>query len=132
MIINNNGYLDWPDYQTRFGFISLSPIKSKIAASRYITKYVTKTLLQNKHQKTYYCSRGLKTAQEVFNQFGYEDQQEFYDYFFRIKFDFENDYCRLKYLDQESYNVLFDDKVKHQKSVNDQIDQGLALFDYLD
>ena len=72
MIINNNGYLDWPDYQARFGFISLSPIKSKIAASRYITKYVTKTLLQNKNQKTYYCSRGLKTAEEVFNQFGYE------------------------------------------------------------
>ena len=132
MIINNNGYLDWPDYQARFGFISLSPIKSKIAASRYITKYVTKTLLQNKNQKTYYCSRGLKTAEEVFNQFGYEDQQEFAKYFFRIKYDFSNDYCRVKYLDQEFYNILFDDKVKHQKRINDQIDQDLALFDYLD
>ena len=132
LIINKYDYLDWPDYGNRFGYISLGPIKSKARAASYITKYVTKTLLQDKNLKAYYCSRGLKTAEEVYHSFGYQDQLEFSKYFFNIRYDVYNDYCRVKYLDQESYNVLFDDKVKHQNKINDQIDQDLALFDYLD
>lgn len=61
---NGNGYLDWPRYRRKFGFISLDAIKNAVAVSKYITKYVRKdtdataTALES-GRHLYYHSRGL-------------------------------------------------------------------------
>lgn len=39
---NRNGFLEWTSHARRFGFTSLSRIRSHEACSRYITKYVSK------------------------------------------------------------------------------------------
>ena len=40
----NSEYQNWPDYQQKFGFCSLGPVKHPIATAFYITKYVSKDL----------------------------------------------------------------------------------------
>lgn len=62
------GFLNWPDYQAKFGYCSLAPIRDPIATAFYITKYVSKDLSRRggdlgKH--LYFHSRPLKTAEKV-------------------------------------------------------------------
>lgn len=55
----------WNDYDKKFGFCDLEPIKNQEAVSKYVTKYVTKqlgALVQVINAHIYYCSRGLNTA----------------------------------------------------------------------
>jgi hypothetical protein len=57
----NQPVYEWPAYREKFGFCDLEPIKSQEAASRYVTKYITKELSRsvtkvNAHM--YYCSKG--------------------------------------------------------------------------
>lgn len=64
------GFLNWPDYQTKFGFCSLAPIRDPIATAFYISKYVSKDLSRRagdlgKH--LYFHSRPLKKAENVSN-----------------------------------------------------------------
>lgn len=64
----NGGFLNWPDYQEKFGYCSLAPIKDPIAVSFYITKYISKDMGQRvgalgKH--LYFHSRPLKTAEKA-------------------------------------------------------------------
>lgn len=64
----NGGFLNWPDYQAKFGYCSLAPIKDPVAVSFYITKYISKDLSRRagdlgKH--LYFHSRPLKTAAKV-------------------------------------------------------------------
>lgn len=64
----NRGYLNWPDYASRFGFCSLSPIKDPYRVAYYITKYVTKDLCQRKNEvgsHLYYSSQRLNRAVRV-------------------------------------------------------------------
>lgn len=56
---------DWPAYRKSFGWVDMEPIRSRDAAARYITKYITKAgdstakaLDLGKH--LYYPTRGLK------------------------------------------------------------------------
>lgn len=65
LVKNGNGYLDWPRYRCKFGYISIDPIRNKVAVSRYITKYIRKgtdetaaALDSGRH--LYYHSRGLR------------------------------------------------------------------------
>lgn len=39
-----NGYFDWPDYNRKFGFCSLDLIRDKVKISKYITKYIYKSI----------------------------------------------------------------------------------------
>lgn len=58
-------YFNWPDYQKKFGFCSLSPIRDKVACSFYITKYVSKSLSDTKDflgKHSILVSRGLMRA----------------------------------------------------------------------
>lgn len=62
---------DWPEYRSSFGFVDMEPIRSRDAAARYITKYITKS-----HDSTarsiksgnhlYYVTRGLKLYERIF------------------------------------------------------------------
>jgi hypothetical protein len=66
LCINQHGYLDWPEYSSRFGYCSLSPIKSHEAVSKYILKYIGKGFNERKvGEHLYYCSRGLRKAELV-------------------------------------------------------------------
>lgn len=65
---NEHGYLDWPAYRRRFGYISLSPVQSRTACARYISKYVSKDLASRASElgsHLYYASRGLKGRELV-------------------------------------------------------------------
>lgn len=61
---------DWPAYRESFGWVDMEPIRSRDAAARYISKYVTKAsdstaqaLEVGKH--LYYVTRGLKRPERV-------------------------------------------------------------------
>lgn len=63
--VNEHGYLDWPAYREKFGWVSLDKLRNKEACSKYITKYISKNLsscVKQFNAKLYYCSKGLKTA----------------------------------------------------------------------
>lgn len=66
LVRNQYGYLDMPYYANRFGYISLSPVKDHERVSRYITKYITKDVMQRRSSKgehLFYASRGLQGKQ---------------------------------------------------------------------
>lgn len=102
--INNNNYLDWKNYSDKFGYMSLSPVQSKIKVSKYITKYITKSIfsqsiINNKNQKIYYVSRGLKSAVNVYNSdvTAFKLSKQNFDY------DFQNDFVALKDLNKNEF-----------------------------
>ena len=95
LIVNEHGYLDMPYYKNRFGWISMSPIKSREKIAFYITKYVQKDITKrnkemNKH--LFYSSNGLKGKTVVF----IEDlpiKEE------NLAWFYQNDYCGLLWSD---------------------------------
>lgn len=94
LIINSNGYLDFPMYSRKFGYCSLSPVKSHDRVSKYITKYISKDFLQMPYgQRLYYCSKGLKKS-ELLYQFENVDSS-------CIEWDFvhPDGYCKTALLD---------------------------------
>lgn len=65
---NGDEVYNWQPYMKKFGFCDLEPIKNAEAASKYVTKYISKNLATsvtalNAHM--YYHSRGLQCAQTV-------------------------------------------------------------------
>lgn len=92
-----NGYLTWPAYQEKFGYISIDPLRNKAKATSYITKYITKELafaVTERNAKLYYCSRGLKKA-EVIQQGAFKDTSV------NRPGDFENDWAIIRWFDGE-------------------------------
>lgn len=57
-----NDFYDWPDYRKKFGFCSFGLIRNQVAASFYITKYISKDLITQGGLHTYIPSRGLNRA----------------------------------------------------------------------
>ena len=91
---NSNGYLDWEAYSKKFGYCSIDPVRSQEAISKYITKYISKTLQadlrREKEKKLYYVTRGLKTAVKV--------KEGTLNGELRVPYDYENDYIKTKML----------------------------------
>ncbi|HHX70441.1 MAG TPA: replication endonuclease [Gallicola sp.] len=98
-----NLYLyEWVGYSRRFGFNCIEPIRNKDACSRYITKYISKNLVNDmgiteKNKKKYYCSRGLKTSRNI--KKGVIPIQN-------IIYDYENEHCKIKWLDENQANDI--------------------------
>lgn len=90
-----NLYLyEWVGYSKRFGFNCIEPIRNKDACAKYITKYISKNLdndkgVTEKNKKKYYCSRGLKKAKNI--KKGVIPTE-------KIIYDYENEYCKIKWL----------------------------------
>lgn len=66
--LRKGGFINWPDYQEKFGYCSLAPIRDPIAVSFYITKYISKDLgrrASDLGKHLYFHSRPLKTAAKV-------------------------------------------------------------------
>lgn len=69
----NNGFLNWPDYAKKFGFVSLGVIKDQISTVLYTTKYINKdveALAELKGEHLYMASRPLAKAQKVADVYG--------------------------------------------------------------
>jgi len=92
LLINHYGYYDWIEYKKRFGYISLDKLKNKDKASSYITKYISKDLVNcvdSLNAKMYYCSKGLKKA-EIIKKGRISAN---------IHPDYSNDYVEVKFVD---------------------------------
>lgn len=60
----------WMSYDRKFGYCTLSPIRSTDAVSKYITKYVTKELgssVKELNAHLYYRSQGLKQKELLYS-----------------------------------------------------------------
>lgn len=103
--VNNNGYLEWKQYTKKFGYMSLDSVKSKEKVANYITKYITKNLaksIKELNAHMYYCSQGLNVAQEI--KRGTLSANS-------IPYDFENDYVKIKFFDNDSIKDFITDNI---------------------
>ena len=93
---------DWLSYREKFGYTDIEPIRNPEACSKYVTKYVSKSLAQDIQEvgaHLYYCSQGLRTAQEV--------KRGLLMYQMNSP-DYENDYVKVKWYKNENIEVLSD------------------------
>lgn len=89
---------NWKEYQNKFGFCDLEPIRNAEAVSKYITKYINKDLansVKELNAHLYYHSRGLKTAETKKKGTMTID----------IAPDFVGDYCTVSWFDYDD-NIL--------------------------
>lgn len=61
---------DWTGYRQRFGWVDVEPVRNRDAASRYISKYVSKSMDSTARSidvsdHLYYVSRGLRSPELV-------------------------------------------------------------------
>lgn len=93
----------WEAYVKRFGYSCIEPIRNQEAASRYITKYITKETMQtitelNAH--TFYASKGLASSVILMQDLLSRSINEP---------DYSNDYVSVKWFDDiGSALALFD------------------------
>lgn len=65
---NTKGYTEWRRYHKAFGFFNCSRIANYNACAFYVSKYVTKNLLEiGKGRAVYMCSLGLARPELVFD-----------------------------------------------------------------
>lgn len=98
----------WLDYDKKFGFNDLEPIKNPEAVSKYITKYINKSLYNSVTElnaQLYYHSRGLREAETI--KKGSMDG-------LTIEPNFSNEYCSVAWLDysEEKLNELQNSIIK--------------------
>ena len=102
LVRNEHGYLDWPAYRGKFGFISLDTIKNPAACCSYIAKYVTKSMRGDKSEKTpeiergghlFFCSQGLKRREVIARYLCGNVPVAEKDW------DWENDYIKIKWFE---------------------------------
>lgn len=95
IIKNKYGYLDWEDYNYKFGYISMDRIKNQQAVSKYITKYINKDLqdsIKDLNAHLYYCSQRLKTAVEIKRGILSDNN---------TPFEFENEYVKINWYNSD-------------------------------
>lgn len=88
-------YLNWLDYAKKYGFCSVGVVGNREAVSKYITKYIIKDMARLNSEvgaHLYYCSRGLKRAETVTQDFIYTG-------YVNMSFDYEGKYCGVKWSD---------------------------------
>lgn len=92
LILDNHEIYNFPLYQEKFGWVTAEAIRDKERTANYITKYITKELVQSKialNHHVYYASQGLKRATVICRA---QLEQEFEP-------DFKNDYVKIKQYD---------------------------------
>ena len=81
---------NWPAYAESFGFVTVDAIRDIKRCSAYMTKYITKELLDSSielNYHVYYCSKGLQRPEIIYRG---QMQRPI------EKPDFSNDYVTLK------------------------------------
>lgn len=87
-ISKNEKIYNCPAYLKKFGFCTFEPVRNSEACAKYITKYITKDIVNSSidfGNKLYYVSRNLKKAENIC--IGEYNGVPFYD--------FVNDYCKM-------------------------------------
>ena len=130
LYINQNGYLSWKQYDSKFGFISMDRIRDKEAASHYLLKYVTKDTLHtvsklNAH--AFYSSKNLNRSVEV-----YRGSAQF-----KGQWDWEHPdgYCKVKTIDlrrETIENYLVFPSADHQTDCSPEISVDDGFRPYFD
>lgn len=92
MIDKGQDVRDWSDYSGKFGFTTVTPIRSQARCTSYITKYVTKSaynvaIAGGGHM--FYASQGL--SGRVCTYEGRSLPRDLYG----VKYDFSNDYVEI-------------------------------------
>lgn len=107
MIKEGRDIYSWISYSNKFGYSTLEKVKSRIAVSKYITKYITKDFLSERgvlelNKKLYYVSRGLLSAEKINEGHLTSSHLE------KITFTYENDYIKSLELNKCEYFKLID------------------------
>jgi len=94
---------NWLPYADKFGWVTLEEIHNQEAVSKYITKYIKEDIgitVEQKNKKSYYVSRGLKTAETI--------KKGTFPTSLRnaLQFDFENDFVGLIDLNEIEFKNL--------------------------
>lgn len=95
---------NWKPYEKKFGWVTLEEIQNKEAVAKYITKYIKKDIgvtVTGKNRKSYYCSKGLKQAENI--------KKGTFPTAIRnvLHFDFENDFLMILNLNkQDLENII--------------------------
>ena len=106
------GYYYWPAYMKKFGFCSFGQIRDHDKTAAYMTKYITKDISKSVRElnaKSYYCSRGLKKAEELnrgYLAIPFKDSD----------FDYVGDYTKVKWY--EVKDICFVDSLIIPFTVN--------------
>lgn len=69
-LANGHQVVQWTAYDKKFGYCTLSPVRSPEAVAKYITKYVTKELgnsIKELNAHLYYRSKGLQEKQLLYS-----------------------------------------------------------------
>lgn len=93
-LLNKQEVYNWKAYEKSFGWNDLEPIRNAEACSKYITKYISKSLatsVKEINSHLYYCSKGLKKAVVIKKGLLLDE----------VAYTFENDYCRIAWLDYD-------------------------------
>lgn len=101
IIIAGDDVYSWTSYAKKYGYITMTKIKSVERVSRYITKYINKDMansIKDLGAHMYYCSKGLNVATEI--------KRGALSHNNAPKFDFENDYVKIKWLKKAQINDL--------------------------
>lgn len=91
---NQYGYLTWKQYEKKFGFVSMDPVRDKDRASSYILKYMTKETLrvvQKMNAHVFYASKGLARAEKLYCGSG--------EFFGKWDWEHPDGYCKVKTVD---------------------------------
>lgn len=67
-VLNDELVYNWPEYQNKFGWCDLEPIKNAEAVSRYVTKYISKSLensVREANAHLFYTSIGLNQSKTI-------------------------------------------------------------------
>ena len=104
---------NWMAYSVKFGYVSLSKVRSREATARYIAKYISKAFYAGAieiNRRMFYASKGLKRAEILAEGEVTKDFEP----------DYENNYVRIKNFDNsDDAMALFvrcDSGVQHEGS----------------
>lgn len=103
--VNENGHKEWEAYTKKFGYMSIDNIRNKDAVSKYITKYISKSIdggkgVTEKNKKLYYASRGLRTAEIIKRGMLSAVEVEL------IPWEYENEYVKTVVLSHEELDKI--------------------------
>ena len=100
IVVNDNGYLTWKQYNNKFGFMSMSKIEDLERCSSYALKYMTKDASKNVSElgnHLYYASQKLNVAERIYKGHGV----------FHGTWDWEHPdgYCKIKTIDTRYQDI---------------------------
>lgn len=75
----SGGFYNWPDYQRKFGFCSLGPLRSPVGTAFYMIKYISKSLGDSNiplGAKLYYCNQGLEVGYKHLDLYSHHSSLE--------------------------------------------------------